>query len=463
MTTTTYRAFLAEKRHASRRVGFAPVYQPAYLYDFQALLLDWSVRKGCAAIFADCGLGKTPIQLAWGQNIVERTNRPVLALTPLAVSSQTLREADKFGIPAVRSQDGTHSGRAQIVITNYERLHRFDPRDFAGVICDESSILKNFDGVTKAAITEFMRQLRFRLLCTATAAPNDYIELGTSSEALGEMGYMDMLTMFFKNDEGTIAPMSYASKWRFKPHAARPFWQWLCSWARAVRRPSDLGCQDGPFQLPGLSERVSIVEASRPPDGRLFISPARNLHEQRWERRVTLDRRCERVAEIATAHARPFVAWCHLNDEGELIERLIPGAVQVSGADSDEAKIEKFDAFQRGDVTRLVTKATIAGFGLNWQHCADLSAFPSHSYEQYYQLIRRSWRFGQTRDVTVDIVSTEGEADVLGNLRRKAAAADAMFAEMVAAMNHAQPRAAARAPLGPVPLPAWMASQEGII
>jgi hypothetical protein len=454
-----YADFLAAKQHAATRTGFQPVYQPGFLYDFQQILLEWAVWKGCAAIFADCGLGKTPIQLAWAQNIVEYTNRPVLTLTPLAVSSQTLREAEKFSIPAIRSQDGRHGGQPRIVITNYERLHHFDPSDFAGVVCDESSILKNFDGVTKAAITEFMRKLRYRLLCTATAAPNDYIELGTSSEALGELGYMDMLTMFFKNDEGTIAPMSYASKWRFKPHAARPFWQWLCSWARAVRRPSDLGCEDGAFQLPALHERVSIVEAERPPDGRLFISPAKNLHEQRWERRVTLEARCERVATIATAHDRPYVAWCHLNDEGDLLQKLIPGAVQVSGADSDEAKIEKFDAFQSGQAQRLITKPTIAGFGLNWQHCADLSAFPSHSYEQYYQLVRRSWRFGQTRDVTVDIVSTEGEADVLGNLRRKAAAADQMFSEMVAAMNQAMTREAPRAAIEPVTLPAWMAQE----
>jgi hypothetical protein len=335
-------------------------------------------------------------------------------------------------------------------------LQHFDPQDYVGVVCDESSILKNFDGVTKAAITEFMRMRPYRLLCTATAAPNDYIELGTSSEAIGDLGYTDMLTMFFKNDEGSLSPLSYASKWRFKPHAAKPFWQWLCSWARAVRKPSDLGCDDGRFVLPALHERVTVVEASRPLDGRLFVTPASNLHEQRQERRATIQQRCEKVTEIATSHSRPYLAWCHLNDEGDTLAEMLPDSVQVSGQDSDEEKVEKFEAFVSGQILRMITKPKIAGFGLNWQHCSDQSLFPSHSYEQYYQGVRRSWRFGQERDVIVDIVSTEGEADVLGNLQRKAHQADQMFAEMVEAMHIAMGRTA-RAPYHaqPIDLPEW--------
>ena len=460
---SNYHAFLANKRHSAEMSGFAPTFLPSWLFDFQASLVDWSVRKGRAAIFADCGLGKTPMQLVWAQNIVERTNRPVLIVTPLAVSSQTIREADKFGITAVRSQDGHVSGRAEIVVTNYERLHHFRPSDVAGVVCDESSILKNFDGITKAAITEFCRMLSFRLLCTATAAPNDYIELGTSSEALGQMGYMDMLSMFFKNDEGSIAPLSYASKWRFKPHAERPFWQWLCSWARAVRKPSDLGFPNDRFALPKLLERVSIVEATRPADGKLFVTPAKNLQEQRWERRATLTQRCERAAELS-AHGRSFLSWCHLNDEGDLLERLMPDALQVSGADSDDEKVEKFDAFASGQARGLITKPKIGGFGLNWQHCADVTMFPSHSYEQYYQAVRRCWRYGQTREVNIDIISTEGEADVLGNLQRKSVAADRMFGEMVAAMHNAMsvaPKHYAAAKIGT--LPTWLTTPEGIL
>ena len=386
-----------------------------------------------------------------------RQTGPVLIVAPLAVSSQTLREAQKFSIPAVRSQDGKLSGRAEIVITNYERLEHFDPKAIAGVVCDESSILKNFDGVTKAAITEFMRGLSYRLLCTATAAPNDYIELGTSSEALGELGYMDMLSVFFKNDEGSISPLSYASKWRFKPHAERPFWRWLCSWARALRKPSDLGYDDAHFALPPLDERVTIVASSRPLNGKLFVTPAANLTEQRQERRITLGARCDKAAEFACSHTRPIVMWCHLNDEGDRLERLVPDAVQVSGKDSDDAKIEKFDAFTLGQVRGIITKPKIGGFGLNWQHCADMTTFPSHSYEQYYQAVRRCWRYGQQNPVTVDIISTEGEADVMGSLRRKSMAADKMFVAMVAEMafeqGHARPLLE---PSPTVPLPTWM-------
>jgi hypothetical protein len=455
-----YQTFLASKQHSAALTGFAPVFRPDFLFDFQAALVDWAVNLGRAAIFADCGLGKTPIQLTWAQNIVQHTNRPVLIVAPLAVSAQTIREADKFAIPAVRSQDGRLSGRAEIVVTNYERLQHFDPSQFAGLVCDESSILKNFDGATKAAITEFARCLPYRLLCTATAAPNDYIELGTSSEAIGQLGYIDMLSMFFKNDEGTIAPMSYSSQWRFKPHAERPFWRWLCSWARAVRKPSDLGFTDGAFILPRLTERLTVVHATRPADGRLFVLPAKSLQEQRAERRLTLTDRCEQAATIASGHTRPYLAWCHLNDEAATMKRLLPDAVEVSGADEDEAKIEKFEAFALGQVRGLITKPKIGGFGLNWQHCADMTTFPSHSYEQYYQGIRRCWRYGQTHDVTVDIVSTEGEADVMGNLRRKAEAADKMFQEMVAAMHDAMGVSAPRqSDHGPVTVPNWLQTE----
>ncbi len=454
-----YAEFLRNKQHSATESGFSTDFCPSWLYDFQAKLVEWSLRLGRGAVFGDCGLGKTPIQLVWAQNIVQRTNRPVLIVAPLAVSSQTLREAQKFFIPAVRSQDGKLSGKAEIVITNYERLEHFDRSAFAGMVCDESSILKNFDGVTKAAITEFMRSMSYRLLCTATAAPNDYIELGTSSEALGEMGYMDMLSVFFKNDEGSIAPLSYASKWRFKPHAERPFWQWLCSWSRALRKPSDLGCDDTPFILPALTERVTIVPSSRPLNCKLFVTPAANLTEQRQERRVTLQARCEKAAELVTSHQRPVVMWCHLNDEGDLLERLVPGIVQVSGKDPDEAKIEKFDAFALGQVRGLITKPKIGGHGLNWQHCADMTTFPSHSFEQYYQAVRRCWRYGQKNPVTVDIISTEGEADVMGSLRRKSAAADKMFAAMVAEMAFEQRHTSTPldVPIS-VPLPTWMES-----
>ncbi len=452
---SAYTDFLASRTHYGDASGFAPTFLPTWLFDFQGSLVEWAVRKGRAAIMADCGMGKTPMHLVWSQNIVEHTNRSVLVLTPLAVGAQTVQEGQKFGIACTRARQGYQPVTAQIVVTNYEKLHLFDPNDFAGVVCDESSILKNFDGSTKAAITEFMRRLPYRLLCTATAAPNDYIELGTSSEALGEMGYTDMLGAFFKNDEGSIEPMSYDTKWRFKAHAEQPFWRWMCSWARALRRPSDLGFDDGRFILPELTTRVTIVDASRPMDGYLFVMPAANLLEQRQERRATLQQRCEAVATLADTK-ESFLSWCHLNDVADLLEELIPGAKQVSGQHSDDEKEELFTAFQAGQLRALVTKPKIGGFGLNWQHCAHMSVFPSHSYEQYYQGVRRCWRFGQTKPVIVDVVSTAGEADVLGNLQRKSDAADKMFASMVQhmrdALTHQKPPTVTYHPT----VPAWL-------
>lgn len=433
--TAEYLAFLERKAQGNTAAGFAPVSLPGFLIDFQAALVDWSLRKGRSAIFADCGMGKTAMQLVWADNVVRKTNRPVLILTPLAVAGQTAREGDKFGIEVMRV-DG-RPGRATIVVTNYERLHHFDPADFAGVVCDESSILKSFDGERRGEITAFMRKLPYRLLCTATAAPNDYHELGTSSEALGYLGYMDMLGRFFKNEHSNATTgrvFGDQVKWRFKGHAEEPFWRWVCSWARAVRKPSDLGFSDERFRLPPLVERAHVVSASRRPEGSLFNLPAVGLKEQRDELRRTVAERCAKVAELVS-HDRPALVWCHLNDEADRLEREIPGSWQVSGSDSDEAKEEKFLAFASGEVRVLVTKPRIGGLGLNFQHCAHVTFFPSHSFEQYYQSVRRCWRFGQTRDVVVDVVTTDGQANVLANLQRKAAAADRMFERLVAHMN----------------------------
>lgn len=442
-----YEAFLDVKSQLGGQSGFAPIWMPDFLFDFQASLVDWGIRKGRAAVFADCGLGKTPMSLVWGENVVRKTNRPVLYLNPLAVSHQAVTEAEKFQIEAHRSSDG--KVWPGINITNYERLHLFDPNDFAGVICGESSILKSFDGARRQEITAFMRKVEFRLLETATAAPNDYIELGTSSEALGELGYTDMLTRFFKNGQNTIKPMSYrhhgknfeqlddGAKWRFKGHAEQQFWRWVCSWARAVRKPSDLGFSDDRFVLPELIERAHFVDAEALPDGMLFSMPAVGLKEQRDERRRSLNERCDKVVELVADTGQPFVSWCHLNDEGDRMAAELKDAVQVSGKDSDEAKEEKFLAFSSGQARGIITKPKIGAWGLNWQHCNHVTTFPSHSFEQYYQGVRRCWRFGQTREVVVDIVTTEGDKSVLKNQRRKADAADRMFTELVAHMNNA--------------------------
>lgn len=432
----SYLEFLDRKVHAGADAGIDPLWMPDFLFDFQGTLTEWSLRKGRGALFADCGMGKTPMQLVWAENIARHTNGRVLILTPLAVAAQTVAEGEKFGVEVRRSIDGTaHAG---VTVTNYERLHHFDPADFSAVVCDESSILKSFDGVRRGEITTFMRKVPYRLLATATAAPNDFTELGTSSEALGYLGHMDMLNRFFKNDQNNSATgrgyLGKANAWRFKGHAEQPFWRWVCSWARAIRRPSDLGFDDGAFVLPPLTTREHVVGTSRPADGMLFALPAATLQEQREERRRTIAERCERVAELVD-HGDPALVWCHLNDEGNALERMIPGAVQVSGTDSDDDKEAKLLAFQRGDVRVLVTKPVIGAWGLNFQHCAHVTFFPSHSFEQFYQAVRRCWRFGQTREVVVDVVTTEGETGVLANLQRKAEQADRMFTNLVQEMT----------------------------
>ena len=332
-----YLNFIEHKAQSGSMDGFDPVFMPDCLFDFQKSMVEWAARKGKAALFEDCGLGKTPQQLVWAENVVHKTNKPVLVLTPLAVSHQTVQEAHKFDIEAHRSHQGElHSG---INITNYERLHYFNPDDFAGVVCDESSILKSFDGARKQEITTFMRKIPYRLLATATAAPNDYIELGTSSEALGELGYTDMLTRFFKNDQNTIKPMTYrhhgqnfeklddAAKWRFKGHAEQAFWRWVCSWARAIRKPSDLGFKDDRFILPPLDEQEHMVSASSLAPGMLFALPAVGLKEQREERRRTIEERCAKVAALVSDTGKPALVWCHMNDEGDLLEKSIPDAI----------------------------------------------------------------------------------------------------------------------------------------
>lgn len=431
-----YVSFLRSKSQANTGNGFKPLWLPDFLFDFQAALLDWALWNGRSAILADCGLGKTPMELAWGENVVRHTGGRVLLAAPLAVAVQIVREAEKFGIRVTLSRDGT--AYPGITVTNYERLHLFTPSDFVAFIGDESSIVKSFDGARRSEITVFMRQLPYRLLATATAAPNDYFELGTTSEALGYLGHMDMLNRFFKNDLNNSATgrmRGEVIKWRLKGHAELPFWRWVCSWARAIRRPSDLGFDDSRFVLPTLTETEHLVETEKPAEGMLFALPAFGLKEQREERRRTLQERCERAAALVADTGQPAVMWCDLNDEGDLLERLVPGAVQVSGKDTDEQKEERLTAFSAGEIRVLVTKQKIAGWGMNWQHCAHMTDFPSHSFEGYYQKVRRFWRFGQQRPVNVDLITTEGGRGVLKNMQRKAVQADRMFSNLVAEMN----------------------------
>ncbi len=429
----TYQDFLKSKTQIGNMGGFNPVWMPDFPFPFQRSLIDWSVRRGRALLSADCGLGKTPMQLVWAENVVRKTNGRVLILTPLAVSHQTCREAEKFGIECRRSNNGTLLP-SKILTTNYEQLHHFNPSDFTGVVCDESSILKNCAGKVRQAVTEFLRTIQYRLLATATAAPNDFTELGNSSEALGELGYADMITRFFK-EETVKDYLGWGRKtYKFRGHAEQPFWRWVCTWSRACRKPSDIGFSDEGFQLPPLIENEHLVENSTPRDGMLFSTPARDLREQREERRITIKERCEAAAHYAEIHRGPSVLWCHLNQEGDLLANLVRDCQQVSGSMADEEKEEKLLAFQSGQIKRLVIKPRIGCFGLNWQHCSNVVTFPSHSFEQYYQAVRRCWRFGQKKPVNVTIVTTEGEQGVLRNLRRKQEQADAMFSLLVANM-----------------------------
>lgn len=435
---TSYASFLERRSQLDSEFGFRPTVDASFLFDFQQHLVEWAVRQGRAGLFADCGLGKTPMQLAWAENVRQHTGRPVLLVTPLAVSYQTQVEAEKFGIEAAISRTGKVTG--PITVTNYDRLHHFDKADFGGMVCDESSAIKSFDGVRRALVTDFMRKLPYRLLCTATAAPNDWIELGTSSEALGYLGHMDMLSRFFTDKGSTFfakgGGRGQRGAFRLKGHAAEPFWRWVASWARATRKPSDLGFSDDGFRLPPLELRQHVVAARTQRDDTLFDLPAQGLREEREEQRRTIEERCEMAADLL-ADAPSAVAWCQLNAEGDRLTELIDGAVQISGSDDPDSKEETLAAFSRGEIRVLVTKPVIGAWGLNWQHCHRMVFFPSHSYEQYYQAVRRSWRFGQKHPVRVDVVTTEGGINALENLQRKSEQADVMFERLVAHMRNA--------------------------
>lgn len=454
-----YANFIASKSQGGADSGFKPLWMPDFLFDFQAAKTEWAIRKGRAANVADCGMGKTPMGLVWASNVARKTGKPVLYLTPVAVGPQTIREAEKFGVEARLCRDGVVRNTDHIAVSNYERLHYFDPQAFGGVVCDESSILKSFAGQRRGQITQFMRKVEYRLLQTATAAPNDYIELGTSSEALGYLGHIDMLNRFFKNDLNNSAQgrmNGEVIKWRLKGHAETPFWRWVCSWMHAIRKPSDMGFDDRAFALPPLEEVEHLIEANTLADGMLFALPAIGLDEQREERRRTVQERCEKVAELVKHTGQPALVWCDLNDEGDTLERLIPDAVQVSGSDSDEAKEERLLAFADGKARVLITKKKLGAWGLNFQHCAHIVDFPSHSFEQRYQGVRRCWRFGQKRTVRVDTVTTEGQRGIVKNLQRKAQQADEMFDRMVAHMNDAQGIERVNHYTKPMEAPSWL-------
>jgi hypothetical protein len=436
-TAGDYSRFIADKSQWRHEAGFAPTSVPDFLFDFQKHLFEYACNKGRSAIFADCGMGKTAIELAFGDEVVRRENKPALLLTPLAVGQQVIQEAEKFGIPAKRSRSGEFDGSKCIWVTNYEQLSKFNPDDFCGVIGDESSRIKGAKSATKHEVTEFMRRIKYRLLCTATAAPNDYHELGTSSEALGLLGFRDMITTFFKQETSKDGRGWGRTKYRFRGHAQEPFWAWVCSWARSCRKPSDLGFDDTRFILPEMVEREYVVATAKARAGMLFALPGANLQEEREERRNSIHERCDKAAELAASHDGHSVLWCELNPEGDELEKRLPGSKQIKGSMPDEQKEEYLTAFSNKEIKHLITKPKIGAWGLNWQHCHNSVHLPSHSYEQLYQATRRFYRFGQTKPVTISLVVNEGEAGILKSLRRKTAQMNNMFASVVRHMQDA--------------------------
>jgi superfamily II DNA or RNA helicase len=415
-----YLEFINNKKHLLGDFGFKPNYYPDMAFDFQKYIIEKAVKKGRMAIFADTGLGKTLMQLSIAKNIIQHTNKKVLILTPLAVAFQFILEAEKLGIDDIEySKDGKHTKK--IVICNYERLHYFNSTDFEGVILDESSILKNFDGKTKWDVTYFMKKIPYRFLSTATPAPNDYIEFGTSSEALGYLPYMDMLTKFFANNENNVRPQDIGTKWYLKPHAKTEFFSWLNQWSIFIKSPSDVGFSDDRYKLPELIENVVYVKNEQNwvinNQVMLFNGIAKTMSEVREEQKATFTQRCEKAVELA--NNKTSVYWCNFNDEGDLLDELDKDAIQIKGGQSIEKKEEILLAFAKGEIKRIITKPKITSFGLNWQHCNHTIYFPTWSYEQYYQAIRRFWRFGQTKEVYVDLVLSDGQKRVIDTLLYK--------------------------------------------
>ena len=399
------------------------------LFPFQRDIVAWALRKGRAAIFADCGLGKTPMQLEFARKVPGKA----LILAPLAVSTQTVREGKKFGIEVTYSRKPID---AKITITNYEMLEHFSPSDYDCIVLDESSILKSFDGKFRNEVITAFRSTPYRLACTATPAPNDFMELGNHAEFVGTLTRTEMLSTFFVHDGGDT------SKWRLKRHAEKDFWKWVCSWAVMLRKPSDLGYEDDGFILPPIHFHDMTVDAQGSTDGRLFHLPASTLEERRRARAASVDERTQAVAQIvATRPDEPWLIWCNLNSESEAATRAIPGAKEIRGSDERETKEQRMMGFSSGDVRVLVTKPSIAGFGMNWQHCRNVVFLGlSDSYEQFYQAVRRCWRFGQTKPVDCYVVTAANEGAVTENIKRKEKDAAKMAEEMVSNMHELNQR-----------------------
>jgi hypothetical protein len=432
-----YLQFLESKKHTQVDFGIKPNFIPDAMFDYQKHVAKYAIKKGRCAVFLDTGLGKTIIELVIAKNYIQETNKPVLIITPLAVAFQFIKEAEKFDIDDISySKDGNY--KTKIVVCNYERLEHFNSIDFDCVILDESSILKNFDGAIKQQVTTFLKKIKYRFLFTATPSPNDFIELGTSSEALGYLGYTDMLTKFFKNNGNSIDIRHAGCEWYLKPHAEKDFWRWIASWSISMRKPSDLGYTDSLHNLPELKEVETIIRNENPlainGQHSLFALPAQNFFEIKAEVRSTINQRCEMAVEKTKKHELS-VYWVNLNDEAALISKLDSDTKEVKGKMNVDEKEEILLAFSNGQIKKLITKTSITAFGLNWQHCNHTTYFPTYSYEQYYQAIRRFWRFGQKRPVFVDLILSDGQTRIMESLMVKKDKAINMFENLTKQTN----------------------------
>lgn len=427
-----YTEFLKTKQHSSIDYGIEPSFYPDGMFDFQKYITEIAIKKGRYACFLDTGTGKTIIELTVAYNYIQATNKPVLIITPLAVAFQFIKEAAKFDIGDIMySKDGKYN--TKIVVCNYERLDKFDYNDFDCVILDESSILKNFDGVRRYQITTFLKKVKYRYLFTATPSPNDFVELGTSSEALGYLGYTDMLTKFFTNNEDTIKPQNIGTKWILKGHAQENFFKWVSNWSISMRMPSDLGFSDEKFILPELKRNYHTIKN---PNNlivngqiQIFNQIAKTMPEILAEQRSTVKERCEKAVELSSNY-NTSVYWCNRNDESTLLNQLDSNAYEIKGSMNLDKKEEILIAFANGEIKKLITKAKMTAFGLNWQHCGHTVFFPTFSYEQYYQAIRRFWRFGRKEPVICDLVYSDGQQRVLDSLLAKTNKANKLFSKL---------------------------------
>ena len=426
----SYEQFLESKRLRVEACGFTVEDSDLnpMLFDWQRAVVRWALHRGRAALFEDCGLGKTPQQLEWARHVCRHTGARVLILTPLAVAPQTVSEGRKFGIGITHCRTGADL-QSGINVTNYERLHHFKADDFAGLVLDESSILKSFDGITRKRIQDFAKRIKYRLACTATPAPNDLIELTNHAEFMDVMTGKEIIALFFKQDGNTT------HQWRLKGHARTAFWQWMAEWSVALRRPSDLGYEDGGFILPSLNTHAATVEGQAS-DGYLFAMEAQTLMERRSARRASQKDRVELAADLVNESSDTWIVWCNLNSESDALTKAIPDAIEVKGSDDADYKEDALTQFSTGKVRCIVTKPSIAGHGLNWQHCHKMAFVGlSDSYEEFYQAVRRCWRFGQTKPVDCYVITATTEGAVISNIRRKEKQASEMFDQIVKHMK----------------------------